>query len=74
MSVIFQNLTQLTLTLSDPGWGMISTIENFLDVHGVATKSSDFSPNLLENWILEKLLQGYHLLVFDAVLGEILIF
>ena len=31
---------------------LISTITNFLDVHGKATISGDFSPNLLENKLL----------------------
>ena len=32
----------------------ISTIENFLDIYGTATRFGGFSPNLLENKILEK--------------------
>ena len=32
---------------------LISTKENFLDNHGKATKSDDFSPNLLENKAME---------------------
>ena len=27
---------------------LISTIENFLDIHGKATKSGDFFPNVLD--------------------------
>ena len=42
---------------------LISTIENFLDIHGTANRSGDFTPNLLESKILEKKSrQGYHLL------------
>ena len=33
---------------------VISTIENFLGIHGIATKSGEFYPNLLENKILGK--------------------
>ena len=28
---------------------LISTIENFFEIHGTVTKSGDFSSNLLEN-------------------------
>ena len=35
---------------------LISTIESFPDIHGKATKSGDFSSNLLENTVMEKML------------------
>ena len=33
---------------------LISTIENFLDIHAKATKPDNFSPNVLENKVIEK--------------------
>ena len=36
------------------GPALISTIESFLDIYGKATKCSGFSPNLLENKVMEK--------------------
>ena len=33
---------------------LISIIENFLDIHGIATRSRNVSPNFFENMILEK--------------------
>ena len=54
---------------------LILTIENFLDIHGIATKSSDFPRDLLGNKILEKKLsQGYHLLPWqhDTIFHQIL--
>ena len=50
----------------DPGRGrprrggataLISTIENSLDIQGKTAKSAGFSPNVLENKILEKFLR-----------------
>ena len=58
---------------------LISTIENFLDIHGKATKSDDFSSNVLEKKVMEKLfvncIIGCHgNTLFDAIFGEILFF
>ena len=54
----------------------ISTIKNVLGIHGIATKSGDFSPNLLENKNLEKksIACCHRNTVFDAMFGEMLIF
>ena len=41
---------------------LISTIMNFLDIHGIDNKSGDFSLNVLENKILEKNVSSYYLL------------
>ena len=48
---------------------LISTIDNFLDIYGIGTKSGEFSPYLLENENYGNLLsQGIHLfLVFFAL-------
>ena len=58
---------------------LISTIENFLDIQDKATKSGDFSSNLLENRIMEKRLANGIVgclgnTVFDAMFGAILFF
>ena len=81
-----------TVTLSCPGAGegageggvsaLISSIESFLDIHGIATKSVDFSPNLLENKILEKFwvkgitcqYHGVTIHVLDAMFRQIWVF
>ena len=54
----------------------ISTIKNVLGIHGIATKSGDFSPNLLENKNLKKksIACCHRNTVFDAMFGEMLIF
>ena len=42
---------------------LISTIDNFLDIYGIGTKSGEFSPYLLENENYGNILsQGIHLL------------
>ena len=46
---------------------LISTIENFLDIHGIAKKSDDFSPNLQEKLILLKTFESRVSLVTMAI-------
>ena len=47
---------------------LISTIENFLDIHGIATKSGNVSPNLLENKIPKKVLARISLVAYDQII------
>ena len=55
------------------GGGLTSIIENFLDIHRKATKSGDFSPNLLENKVVETFYVN-GIIVFNTSFGEILLF
>ena len=57
---------------------LISTIENFLDIHGKATKSGDFSPNSSKKKIVEIFcvndITGCHgNTIFNVMFGEILL-
>ena len=56
-----------------------STIENYFKIHGMAIKSGDFSPNLLENKILKNFcIKGitccHDNKFFNAMFGEMLLF
>ena len=54
---------------------LISTIENFLDIHEKATTSGDFSPNkVMAKKIVNGIIGCHGNRVFDAIFGEILHF